>query len=678
LGATNNTIKNCNLSTGVATSIGYGVAVGGSTPGTSGADNDNNTIQNNNITVAPIGIYANGTASVSTGGNDNLAITGNSIDYNNTTSGLATIGIQVGNALNSSISGNTVSEQTSTTQAPTGISLETGFVSSTVNANTVTKSLTTNTGGYGGRGITVGTGTASSALTISNNVVYGVNGSNFSGFSNSSAMGIAIGMIGNSSTITTTTGGIGLFYNSVNMTGSMGSGSTSAITTALYIGSGASALDVRDNVLVNTQVATSTTQKNYAIYSAAANTAFTTINYNDYFVSNSFNAGSAIPGNIGSVDRTNLAGIQLGFGGNANSQIADPLFNSATNLAPQTGSPVVAAGTPIAGITTDFTGASRSGSTPSEGAYENPTDSAPPTITYTPLGNTASTTARTLTATITDASGVPTSGVGLPVLYWKVNAGSYTSAQGAFIGSNQYQFSLGSGVTTGDTVSYYVVAQDSAAPPNIIANPSTGAGAYTANPPAAGTPPTTPNSYTILASISGSFTVGSGGNYATITAAIADLNTKVVSAPVTFNLTDATYPTETFPITINANGGSSVSNTITIKPASGQTVSISGSSSSSIFKLNGCSFVTIDGSNNGTSSRDLTIANTNTNTSGNAVVWIASASVSQGAASNTVKNCVIAAMLRPPPDGRLQLAALLQISTSGNALTAKFVEHDQQ
>ena len=76
-------------------------------PGTSGADNDNNTIQNNNITVAPIGIYANGTASVSTGGDDNLAITGNSIDYNNTTSGLATIGIQVGNALNSSISGNT-------------------------------------------------------------------------------------------------------------------------------------------------------------------------------------------------------------------------------------------------------------------------------------------------------------------------------------------------------------------------------------------------------------------------------------------------------------------------------------------------------------------------------------------------------------------------------------------
>src|SRR5207249_4534106 len=133
--------------------------------------------------------------------------------------GLATIGIQVGNALTSSVSQNTVSEQTSSSQAPTGISLETGFVSSSVTRNTVTNAATTSTGGYGGRGMTVGTGTASSALQISNNVIYGVNGSNFSGFSNSSSMGIGIGMIGNSSTITTTAGGISLYFNSVNLSG---------------------------------------------------------------------------------------------------------------------------------------------------------------------------------------------------------------------------------------------------------------------------------------------------------------------------------------------------------------------------------------------------------------------------------------------------------------------------
>jgi len=279
LGATNNTIKNCNISTGVAASIGYGISVGGSTPGTSGADNDNVTLQNNSITVVPIGIYANGTASVSAGGDDNLSITGNTIDYNAT---LATIGIEAGNATGSSISQNTITEQTSASQAPTGISLETGFVSSTVSKNNITKSLTSNTGGYGGRGITVGTGTASSNLTIANNFISGVNGSNWSSFGNGSSMGISIGTIGNSSTISTTAGGINLYYNSVNMTGSMGSGSTAAITAALYIGSGASVLDIRDNILANSEVATSTTQKNYAIYSAATISAFTTINNNDY------------------------------------------------------------------------------------------------------------------------------------------------------------------------------------------------------------------------------------------------------------------------------------------------------------------------------------------------------------------------------------------------------------
>src|SRR5205085_4307621 len=229
-------------------------------------NNDNNTIQNNSISVATVGIYANGTASTTSGGDDSLAITSNLIDYNGT---LVGIGIEVGNALNSSVSQNTVTEKTTATQSPTGISLETGFVSSSVTRNLVSKSLTTNTGGYGGRGITVGTGTASSALQISNNVVYAVNGSDFSSFSNSASMGIAIGMIGNSSTITTTAGGINLYFNSVRMTGNIGTGSTSAITTALYVGSGASALDIRNNVFANTMTGNSTTQKNYAIFSAA-------------------------------------------------------------------------------------------------------------------------------------------------------------------------------------------------------------------------------------------------------------------------------------------------------------------------------------------------------------------------------------------------------------------------
>ncbi len=367
LGATNNVIRNCNISTGVATSIGYGIAVGGSSPGTNGADNDNVTIQNNSITGAPVGIYASGTASASAGGNDNLSIIGNSIAYNST---LVSIGIQVRNARSSSVSQNTVSEQTTANGSPTAISIETGFVSSSVTRNTVTKSLTTSPGGYAGRGITVGTGTATSALTIANNSIYGVNGSNWPTFGDSSAVGIAIGTIGGSTVLTTITGGVNLYFNSVTITGSMGAASTTNITAAIYIGSGASALDIRNNVFANTQVGTSTTQKNYAIYSAAGSTAFTTIDYNDYFVSNTFNAASAIPGFLTS-DRLNLAGMQAGFGQNTHSFTADPLFTSTTDLHITSGySPVSNAGTPLAGVQVDIDGDPRNATAPDVGADE--------------------------------------------------------------------------------------------------------------------------------------------------------------------------------------------------------------------------------------------------------------------------------------------------------------------
>src|SRR6185436_15252382 len=122
------------------------------------------------------------------------------------------------------------------------------------------------------------------------------------------------------------------------------------------------------------------------------------------------------------------------------------------------------------GVTDDFDGQTRSGLTPVDIGADAGTftglDLVAPTITYTPLGNAAAG-ARTLTATITDASGVPTAGAGLPVLYFKINAGSYTGATATSLGSDQYQFTFGAGVTTNDVVSYYVVAQDGAATPNV-------------------------------------------------------------------------------------------------------------------------------------------------------------------------------------------------------------------
>ena len=53
--------------------------------------------------------------------------------------------------------------------------------------------------------------------------------------------------------------------------------------------------------------------------------------------------------------------------------------------------------------------------------------------------------------------------------------------------------------------------------------------------------------FSSFAQISGTFTIGSGGNYATFTAAAADLNSVGVDGPVTFNVLSGTY-TEQFEI----------------------------------------------------------------------------------------------------------------------------------
>src|SRR5205085_1790505 len=84
-----------------------------------------------------------------------------------------------------------------------------------------------------------------------------------------------------------------------------------------------------------------------------------------------------------------LAAWQAATGKDANSISADPLYGSTTNLQPQPGSPVIAAGQTIAGITTDILGVARN-NPPSIGAYENaqvpptPTPTLSPTATATP------------------------------------------------------------------------------------------------------------------------------------------------------------------------------------------------------------------------------------------------------------------------------------------------------
>ena len=369
-GATNNIIKNCTINVNSSLSQQTtGISIAGATINSIGADNDNITIQNNNINSPGIGIYAMGTASNSNGGIDNLILTGNNIATGSSSASTSVYGIEISYSLGSQVNNNNLNLVTSGSISPVAISIETGVSNTTIGSNQIQSCLTTSTSGYGGRGITVGTGSTNSNITISNNFIAGVNGSNYTSFGNSSSAGIMIGVIGGSSTLTTTTGGVNIYHNSVNMTGNyIGTSTTTGkFTTALYIGSGSSSLNIKNNIFSNSLNNTTATASNYSIYSDATISAFTGIDNNDYFVSGS----QGILGYLSS-DRSSLANIISAFGGNTNSINSAPTFTSTTDLHlnPAANCSLDNKGTFIAGVTTDIDGATRSNSTPDIGADE--------------------------------------------------------------------------------------------------------------------------------------------------------------------------------------------------------------------------------------------------------------------------------------------------------------------
>jgi len=234
-----------------------------------------------------------------------------------------------------------------------------------------------------------------------------------------------------------------------------------------------------------------------------------------------------------------------------------------------------------------------------------------PFITCTPLANTSSTSARTIVATITDLNNVPRSGIGMPMLYWKkASSTTWTGVTSEFIGNDQFSFTFGTGSAIGDTVSYYIVAQDSIATPNLAAFPQFGAMSFSANPPYC-EPPTTPMMYSVLNAISGVIPVGVGQEFTTLTDAVNSLPNKEAVGPIVLELEDASYPSETYPITVQPMIGLSATNTLTIRPRFGQNTTISGSSVTGIIKVNGANYVTIDGAGEDGTGRNLTIENTN-------------------------------------------------------------------
>jgi trimeric autotransporter adhesin len=469
------------------------------------------------------------------------------------------------------------------------------------------------------------------------------------------------------------------YFNSVYV-GGAGVVAGTANSFAFFSSITVNTRNYRDNIFFNARSNSTAIGKHYAIRvgGTTPNPAGLTSNSN---VITTTGTGGYV-GLFNAVDQATLANWRTATGQDAASFDLDPQF-----IAPAAATPdlhissvittvVEGNGFPIAAVTDDFDGETRASLTPTDIGADAGNfiglDLTGPVITYTPFGNTSLMTDRLLAATIADVTGVPTSGSLQPRLYYNKNGGTWYSAQGALVtgtglnGTWNFTVTVSDfgGVTAGDVISYFVIAQDTASPINLSSNP---AGAVASDVNTITTPPT-PNTYTVLPSISGTKYVGTVNDagcpsldYATITATVGALNAAVLTGPATFVLCDSAYAGETFPITINANAGSSATNTATFKPAAGLQVAVSGSSATALIVLNGADNMVLDGSNSGGTTRDLTITNTNTGTS-SAVIWGQTTAGLDAATSNTVKN------LNVVGSGNTQ--TLIAIGFGGTAISA--------
>jgi trimeric autotransporter adhesin len=604
----------------------------------------NNTISNL-VTNSANTAIANGNTSaqgIQLGVTTNSVVSGNSIfnisNINTGTTGSFVAGIAIGNATNPTISNNRI------------FNLSNAGTSTTVTAPSIIA------------GIVIRSGTTQ--VNIVNNMISLGNGQT----TNSAIIGI---MCNHGSTPDPVDR---IYFNSINIEGTVTSGAQPSFGIARTDFSATARIatvDIRNNLITNTR--TGGTGVHCAIANNFGATAATATGWPANASNN--NVLNATAANIGWWNTAqNFAGWQAASASDVNSfsGITVTYLNSpggdlhlSMGFTPTL---IESNGQTIPGFTTDFDNQTRPGPIPSVnggaflpdiGADEFdgvPLDILGPQITFTPLGFICDTSARTVTATILDLSGVPVAGTLRPRIYFRKNANAYVSNPGTLVTGTAQNgiwsfpinaFQMG-GLTQGDVVSYFIIAQDVITPtPNIGSNPS--AGLVASNVNTVTTPPTTPSSYPISFTLNGTYTVGVSGAYPTLTAAVNAYNNSCIGGPVLFSLIDAAYTTETYPITINANAFSSAVNTLTIKPATGVTSTFSGSSASAMIIVNGADNVTIDGTNGTTvnslcpriqASRNLIIENTNTSTGSAVVAFVTSAS-GDAATNNKLMNTVV-------------------------------------
>jgi hypothetical protein len=278
-----------------------------------------------------------------------------------------------------------------------------------------------------------------------------------------------------------------------------------------------------------------------------------------------------------------------------------------------------------------------------------------PSISYSVSTQSGCLTGRNFTATITDAvDGVNTFPGTKPRVYYQrvgdpntIAGWQFTEATNAVSPfSFTIDYSLLGGVTSGQMIQFFVVAQDLAATPNVgVSSGTTFSSAPTSVALTASAFPIGGgiSFYNITNTLPTFMQIGAASpdftNLTTTSGLFASINNLGLSGNTTVEIIDPVITENNavplYPIQNTGCGSGTV--TLTIKPAAGVSPTITGSRPFEPIIRILSSNVTIDGSNNGTSSRDMTLINTNA-TSPNVILFgsLGTASISNSTLKNTI------------------------------------------
>ncbi|MDP3928003.1 MAG: right-handed parallel beta-helix repeat-containing protein, partial [Bacteroidota bacterium] len=512
-----------------------------------------------------------------------------------------------------------------------GIQLFNEVTNSTISNNEVSGVYQQSTGGWGAAGIDLNQNVGNINDSIYNNFISDILGINYSPSTIYNAFGLKI------------VGGIDIkvYHNSIHLFGSPSIGTTATASASVLLQVPGNGLDIRNNIFSNAMTGGIAGSKHYSLWITALPPSNAIFDNNNFFVS----ASDGVLMRNNTVDVTTMANLRTTLNSNTNSINVNPQFSSNTRLYPGVGT-VAGLGSSISTITRDFVDTLRN-IPPSIGAIEKEADLAPPIFTnFTPFPNTSSLLNRNVTVGIVDAySGVAAASGSRPRIYFKKRseANSFGANTNFVSGwkwveanntSSPFAFSIDysllfTALSVGDTIQYFIVAQDSIG--NVGGIPELGLQLTTVGNITQA--PNSPFQYIVTPSpLAGIYTVGALGNYTSISSAVGALNLLGVSDAVTFALIDTVY-TLTTPVEIFNAAGVSAANTVTFRPAPGVNAKITGTINDVIFRIVGARHIRFIGYDSlSLPSINLTIENWGT---GNTIA------IRNDASNNTISYCKV-------------------------------------